>query len=261
MNILGRKSRLSALLDDISRRLSALDTGGEAAAMYGQIMRARPDLAQKLGSAIQQTTANEATRELVQRAIGAGIVMQIKEIPEQINALVARINAPSVAPALRCALASVLAYIAQRRDLIPDDAPGGYGYVDDSVLLTATMLQLLEPTAANAESIEKCQQKLAGLQSVLPEAVSSALQAAIQGVILLFQTTSMLPAAVADTMTQQILDNPEGVTSPQAPPGWQMPNVLPRGAGHWSGGAYFEGNDVIIPGGPSMIDGQLYIPD
>lgn len=40
-----------------------------------------------------------------------------------------------------------------------------------------------------------------------------------------------------------------------------MPNVLPRGAGHWSGGAYFEGNDVIIPGGPSMIDGQLYIPD
>lgn len=261
MNILGRNSRLSALLDDICRHISALDAGGEAAAMAGAIMAARPDLERKLSTAMRQSSADQATSNLVYRAIGAGIVMHIKEIPDQVNALVGRINDRSAAPALRCTLTSVLAYIAQRRDLIPDDAPGGYGFVDDSALLTATMLQLLEPTAANAESIEKGQQKLAGLQSVLPEAVSSALQAAIQGVILLFQTTSMLPAAVADTMTQQILDNPEGVTSPQAPPGWQMPNIAPQGAGHWSGGAYFEGKDVIIPGGPSLIDGQLYIPN
>jgi hypothetical protein len=34
------------------------------------------------------------------------------------------------------------------------------------------------------------------------------------------------------------------------------------GGGHWSGGNYFEGNNVIMGGGgPSLINGQLYIPD
>ena len=40
-----------------------------------------------------------------------------------------------------------------------------------------------------------------------------------------------------------------------------MPDLTPPGAGYWSGGAYFEGNNVIIPGGPSLIDGELFIPN
>jgi hypothetical protein len=80
-------------------------------------------------------------------------------------------------------------------------------------------------------------------------------------VVLLFQSARALPAQIADAMTQQILDNPEGVTAPQAPMGFQMPNMSPPGVGHWSGGAYFEGGNVVMPGGPSLIDGQLYIPD
>ena len=30
--------------------------------------------------------------------------------------------------------------------------------------------------------------------------------------------------------------------------------------GHWSNGAYFEGGNAVIPGGPSLINGQLHIP-
>src|SRR5574341_685733 len=30
--------------------------------------------------------------------------------------------------------------------------------------------------------------------------------------------------------------------------------------GHWSNGAYFQGGNAVIPGGPSLIDGKLYIP-
>ena len=30
--------------------------------------------------------------------------------------------------------------------------------------------------------------------------------------------------------------------------------------GRWNNGAYFEGGNVVIPGGPSLIGGRLYIP-
>ena len=29
---------------------------------------------------------------------------------------------------------------------------------------------------------------------------------------------------------------------------------------HWSNGAHFSGNDVVIPNGPSLIGGRLYVP-
>ena len=30
--------------------------------------------------------------------------------------------------------------------------------------------------------------------------------------------------------------------------------------GHWTNGAYFQGGNAVIPGGPSLIDGKLFIP-
>jgi len=30
--------------------------------------------------------------------------------------------------------------------------------------------------------------------------------------------------------------------------------------GRWSNGAYFQGGNAVIPGGPSLIDGKLFIP-
>lgn len=260
MKILGRNSKLSAMLEDTCRRVSALDPSTEGAAMVGQILRSRPDIEQKMNSAAN-TTAGKTAKDIILKALGLYAVSQVKNLPAQVNILVERINDRSTEPALRCALVSVLAYVSQLQDLVPDDALGGYGFVDDCAMLSVTMLQLLEPTAANANKIEEGQKTLASFQSLLPENVSSAIQLAIQGVVLLFQSTRMLPAHVADMMTQQILDNPEGVTPPQAPPNFQMPNLSPPGAGHWSGGAYFEGGNVVMPGGPSLIDGQLYIPD
>ena len=45
----------------------------------------------------------------------------------------------------------------------------------------------------------------------------------------------------------------------------QMSHLLSNAArmypnAHWSNGAHFSGNDVIIPNGPSLIGGRLYVP-
>lgn len=31
-------------------------------------------------------------------------------------------------------------------------------------------------------------------------------------------------------------------------------------SGHWSNGAYFERGNAVIPGGPALIDGKLFLP-
>jgi hypothetical protein len=33
---------------------------------------------------------------------------------------------------------------------------------------------------------------------------------------------------------------------------------FPSSAGRWERGVYFEGGNVIVPGGPSLIDGKLH---
>ena len=96
---------------------------------------------------------------------------------------------------------------------------------------------------------------------MVPLSVIPALQVAVQGMSMAFQLLRMLPPELIEFTTQQTLMNPLQMTAPQAPPGF-APSAAPSfGGGHWSGGAYFEGNNVIMPGGPSLIDGQLFIPD
>lgn len=258
MKILGRESNLSRMLEQTCHRIAALDPQRDGPAMAQQIVRARPDVKEKMDAALRN--ANEKVAAIIRQAMGAGVVASMKEIPTLVNGLVEKINAPSTPPALQCALVSVLAYVAQPRDLVPDDAPGGYGFVDDSALLLATMLQLTEPTPANAGVIEELKKHLASVQTILPESAVEPLALAIQGVLLLFQSMQMLPPQLATATTNQLLNEPLKATAPQPPAGWQMPNLAPAGAGHWSGGAYFEGGNVVIPGGPSLVGGELYIP-
>ena len=262
MKLLGRDSQLARLLEATCNQLSALDPLRDGPALMEQLQAARPDLKQKLDAAVRVAKPDVAA--LVPRAIGAGVLtIMRKEIPELMEKLVARINDRATEPALRCALVSVLGYVVQPRDLVPDDAPGGYGFVDDDALLVAITLQLMDPTPANAPAIEELQKRLASLTSMLPLDVAPALQAAIQGTVLMFQSLRMLPPQAADAMTQMVLDDPIGATAPrtpQAPPGWVPPSLSPPDRGHWSGGIYVEGNNVIVPGGPALLDGQLYIP-
>jgi len=262
MKLLGRDSQLARLLEATCNQLSALDPQRDGPALMEQVQAARPDLKKKIDAAL--TAAKPEVAALVPRTIGAGMLsIMRKEVPELIDRLVARINDRSTEPALRCALVSVLGYVVQPRDIVPDDAPGGYGFVDDHALLVAITLQLTDATPANAPAIEELQKRLASLTSMLPMHVAPALQAAIQGTVLMFQSLRMLPPQAADSMTQMVLADPIGATAPQppqAPPGWVPPNLSPPDRGRWSGGIYVEGNNVIVPGGPSLLDGQLYIP-
>ena len=119
-------------------------------------------------------------------------------------------------------------------------------------------LNVLPPDAADAEKERDYYQMGA---SVVPLHALPVLQNAVNGVAVGFQVLRLLPPDLLEFTTQQTIANPLQMTMPSPSPGF-TPSMPPSfDTGHWSGGAYFEGGDVIMPGGPSLIGGELFIPN
>ena len=75
------------------------------------------------------------------------------------------------------------------------------------------------------------------------------------------QLMSMLDIFTLDLTLQQMINNPLQLPTIQRPNNFNPSPGPDLGLGHWSNGAYFEGNNIIMPGGASLIDGELFIPD
>ncbi len=256
---MGRRTSkdLFYFVDQICTEISNLDIERETPLMMQQIQRARPDFRARL----QEEGVKKEVIGLINSAIATQVLVYIKDIPAIAEMMIDKVRKRSTDPALRCALVGVLAYLVQPRDLIPDDTPGWYGYVDDSAILRAGLIEYLNVLPPHATEAEKQRNTLQMFGSIIPLDLVPALQLAIEGMSMTFQLLRMLPPQLLEITTEQAIANPLQMVAPQAPAGF-APSMPPSfGGGHWSGGAYFEGGNVIMPGGPSLIDGQLFIPD
>jgi uncharacterized membrane protein YkvA (DUF1232 family) len=247
---------LYRLLKDICRRIEALDIEAETPKMLREIERARPDLKNRLDEA----APNADVRRVVENAIAVGALNCVKGVPAIVDTLVGALKSRRESPQIKCGIAGVLCYLVQPRDLIPDDAPGGYGFVDDSVLLRAGLVQFLKVKPSRQWDIDQ-EVKFADMAaSLVSPQMLPTLQQAVAGVFTTFELLQMLPSPIANMTLQQAIANPLQLAAPAAPPGFAPSPPPSYGGGRWSGGAYFEGGNVVIPGGPSLIDGNLFIP-
>ena len=57
--------------------------------------------------------------------------------------MIEKVQDSSIEPALRCALVGILTYLVRSEDLIPDDSPGGYGYIDACLLLRTALVEYI----------------------------------------------------------------------------------------------------------------------
>lgn len=250
---------LFRLLDQTCTKISKLDIKREAPLMLGEIKRARPDFLARLRES--GAKKDKEIIRLITEAAAGSVLVRIKDMPTIVNIMVDKLKNRRTDPAIRCALAGVLAYLVQPHDLIPDDAPGGYGYVDDNAILRAGLIEHLDILPPEATEAEKQRDYLQMFGSLVALHVLPALQAAIVGVTITSHLLRMVPPEMLEITTQQAIANPLQMTAPQPPPGFTPPMAPTLNDGHWSGGAYFEGGNVIMPGGPSLINGELFIPD
>jgi hypothetical protein len=123
-------------------------------------------------------------------------------------------------------MAGALAYFVQPRDLIPDDSSGGYGFVDDCMILRATVSEYFDVLPSSFTSVERERLNIRLLAMSVPVDRLPVFQDAIDGVWHLFHRLLMLsPGAVeatiqrieADPLTFTLSDTPAGNPFPPGP--------------------------------------------
>jgi len=222
-------------VNKIVKRIEKIDPQKDAVAFSNEMIRNCATAVDK----IRNTPGPENVKQLVLQALAAGCIMRlIAPLPRKIKQISKLVQDNSCPLPARCVLAGALAYLVQPDDLIPDNAGGGYGFVDDAVLVHAVVAEYLSvsqrDTSEKAESAEMAR-VAAG---ICPPAIVGPLASAVSGIAIGFQLFPQLPSQVLQMTLQQVIANPYQTSvqkavpqgfSPASAPGW-TPQVPIRNA-------------------------------
>ena len=200
---------LIELTQRVNEEVSRLNLETAVPGFVSEWLRMRPEAKAEIAKTVPGKTDSERQTllddSLVSMAKGA--LSRIKKIPEMTSVMLERLQSRGTEPAIRCALACILAYVVQPRDLIRDDAPGGYGFLDDAVMVHAGYLNVLalQPQRAKLKPHEQYLRFLAGF---MPKEATAALQQTVQSLEMGLAFYRMLPPDMLETTTQVIVANP-----------------------------------------------------
>jgi uncharacterized membrane protein YkvA (DUF1232 family) len=211
----------------------------------------------------------EVFADLPGGAVGARAVAQeialkqlelVAEIPEMVMGVAEGITDPSTHPAIRLMQVTALAYLVNPDDLLPDDLPGGYGFVDDSILLRATIVTSPQILQATPNVVEREKRVIEFHGMCIPPEIAPQMEESVAKATTLIQLLAFMPSILLTDAARRIMDNPLVSFRPQPPPNmaWPRPGgswfSLPRGrvVSSESGGIQYrvgEGKGAAIDGG------------
>lgn len=202
---------LFTLLDQVCQRINSMQVNEEAPRFANELRKMRPTLDTDLKS------KGIATDQLDQAvlALSVGQLLVIKALPPLVTEMSNALRAGSADPGFRCVLAASLAYLVQPRDLLPDDLPGGYGFLDDALLLYEACALSWEVSGDMAKAEEK-RKLFQFLFLAVPDASREAFRSAVSGLATTLNMMRSLGPMVAEMTTQTLIANP---LQPIAAPG------------------------------------------
>ncbi len=247
---------LLALVHKVCNIVSAIDPIEDAPAFVETWLEHRPEQR----NAAFPDVAEASSRDTVLQMFGAGALAIVKRIPRMVDVMVERLHSDKVDPAVQCAVATVLAYLVQPRDLIPDDAPGGYGFIDDTILLHAGFLDILAMEPPHAEQFKTQQEYLSYISSFAPPGVMSELQRTVQSMESTLSVFRMLPREALEVTTRIIVDEPLRVSTIPVSPSEQFHSAefLEHAGEEVVQHLTRDGDTIVVhfPGGGIASDGE-----
>jgi uncharacterized membrane protein YkvA (DUF1232 family) len=130
---------LNEILNQVIGDIEAIDPA-EAVEVYAdQLQIMKPQLIEQLAGELGTERARWAAEQLSYTHLSL-----IKSIPDQVQLLLKAADDPAMERQFKAAILGTLVYLARDRDLIPDDLPGGFGLLDDCMLLHVTTCECLE---------------------------------------------------------------------------------------------------------------------
>lgn len=183
----------------------------------------------------------------------------VKRSASLANEMVRAIDSANEPMALRCALSGVLSYFVRRQDIVPDDSPGGYGYIDDSVLIRAGRAVWSKSAKASIERVgDELEREVGVLFACLsPEAVARCKEKA-GGLVSIFRVLKGLPERGLRESYRTLLEHPHEARLPDVvdtgvqdlPFAVDLEELLFVESGHTSGlRSRSRSWSLVIPGG------------
>jgi len=228
---------------------------------------------------------SSTTPEKAASGIAIHQFVYLKTIPGLVERIMNVIDQRQAAPAVRVALLGTLIYFVKPRDVMPDDMPGGVGFLDDGLIIYSIaeeFLSILKPKNMTAENIKAARYFFSfGISANLKPVVESQIEQMWKSFHLLKTT----PGPMVEMILQQLITNPyalqailsqdvfQNANVPQMPSGTmfsQFPSggvSSPYPAGTTfsttpGGGSIFtEGENMSVSfgggGGASMVGGDI----
>lgn len=203
-----RPEDLNSLVQKVIAAVDALDksTGGRDVPAFAELLRAaRPDLF---------PPSDDERSELTSRAVAGAMLRVIGEIPQIVDAMLNAVDRKTTDPAVRCALTGALAYLVQPRDLLPDGLPGGFGFIDDCVILRATITEFLEFLPRGFTTVERERSLLELLAVAIPPPQLPDFQAAVEGIWLAYHVMLWKSDDEIESTSERIIADPLGTPLP-----------------------------------------------
>jgi uncharacterized membrane protein YkvA (DUF1232 family) len=245
-------------------KLDALDVQRDAAGMMRQIVAVRPqrdaDFRQLAAFAPEGIPLDDLQTILsgAEKKVAAMMVTRVKESAAIARCMVSLMRTNEVSLHAQVGLAVGLLYFVDPHDLVPDSVEGGFGFIDDSVLLRVGLMELAGELPQDPVQRDRHADDISMFTSVLPPKVVPVLEKMVielQGIVRVLREH---PATRLSLLRDQIISTGDLANIPAVPRGVITGSCgFPRCAGRWERGIYFEGRNVIVPGGPSLIDGKL----
>ncbi len=202
------------MLQKLYARIERLDAATELPLFIAQLHKMRPTFRAELKA--QGIAADQVEKSILM--LSAGQMAIIKGLPAIAGEMSKMLQAGAGEPAFRCVLAATLAYLVQPNDLLPDDLPGGYGFIDDALMLHGACALSWEIAGDKARAEEK-RKIFQYIFMFVPAGIREQCQASINGLAATLSIMRTLDPMVAEMTTQVLIANPLQPVTPQSQPG------------------------------------------
>lgn len=219
--------KLFDMVEDKVAAIRRLDVDHDAAALAEQVLAHNPGPFQGIPRPVSEALVAEgfeiearAAERLAALLLARAQLRLILEIPDHAGELVGLAH-DRVSPHVRMAVLGALAYLVQPATLVHDDAPGGYGYVDDCIVLKTMRLAMARMGVPVVLDEARELRALSLLALALGPENFAKMQTLMTRMWNEIHLLHMMPTNVAAAQTQRILQSPLDVrhdwTTPMTP--------------------------------------------
>lgn len=221
------KTELLDLLDDLVQTVRGVVTKPDVEGFAEQLRARRPELFSGLPGGKEGELAGDTSRRLARKMLEL-----VGGIPSITTYLGRQIGDPHQDPAMRLMYITATSYLVTPLDLLDDELPAGFGFVDDTLMLYATEVarrvnqyRLVKgehelgtmgmPRSRRDGTLDELRARIAEGKAIIdflgmaiPREVAPRLEAVVEDVVKLLAVVAMLPPFMIDAVSREMLKNP-----------------------------------------------------